>query len=389
MARDFLTPIRMPRAATFPGSPAQGDAVVLTTDGLLYVYDGTAWVPAGVSSRKVGGVLSNANASAYASASNIAGSGGATDFVVMALVVFTEPRDNGAIEPIASVFDASAGWLLSHKYGQLTASVRGSASWVEAFATTTYFSANARLGELIPVAMRVFDDAGTMRIELWEGPARVATGSSAADAPVVNTTDPLRVMTGTYFGSTAPLNGIVAGLGYYAGTVTNAQMRALLGQAQATGEVPLDVVTWGLCYQGQAVKTAPTTWVPTLGSGDLTKSGSPEGVENYFPPGASANNVIIGGGGAAAEAGRATLDFGTRTQIASVFVANTTVTSSSRIVAAVAAVATSDHTRDETIAEPIDIRVGDIQDGVGFTIYGICRNGTASSEFFVDWIKVD
>jgi len=44
MARDFLSTIRLPRVASLPGSANQGDAVVLTSDGLLYVYDGSNWI---------------------------------------------------------------------------------------------------------------------------------------------------------------------------------------------------------------------------------------------------------------------------------------------------------------------------------------------------------
>lgn len=42
---DILAPkIGLPRVATFPASPTKGDAVVLESDGFLYVYNGSAWV---------------------------------------------------------------------------------------------------------------------------------------------------------------------------------------------------------------------------------------------------------------------------------------------------------------------------------------------------------
>lgn len=87
-------------------------------------------------------------------------------------------------------------------------------------------------------------------------------------------------------------------------------------------------------------------------------------------------------------AGRASLNFGARGTVAVVTVASPTVTSTSRVVASVAAVSTPDHSADEAFAETIEVRVGPITPGVGFDIRGIVRQGRASGEFFVDWIQL-
>jgi hypothetical protein len=47
MARVFTVPLRYVVVTSFPSSPSQGDCVVLSSDGHLYCYSGSAWVDCG------------------------------------------------------------------------------------------------------------------------------------------------------------------------------------------------------------------------------------------------------------------------------------------------------------------------------------------------------
>jgi len=47
MARQFLTPVGLPTAATLPSTGAVGQLFYNTTDSLVYQYNGTAWVSVG------------------------------------------------------------------------------------------------------------------------------------------------------------------------------------------------------------------------------------------------------------------------------------------------------------------------------------------------------
>ena len=44
MSRRFLTPINVLHLATAPSAPVIGDLYFNTTDGILYTWDGVAWV---------------------------------------------------------------------------------------------------------------------------------------------------------------------------------------------------------------------------------------------------------------------------------------------------------------------------------------------------------
>lgn len=47
MAKEFLSVVRFAVVASLPGTAAQGDACVLSSNGHLYVYDGSGWVDHG------------------------------------------------------------------------------------------------------------------------------------------------------------------------------------------------------------------------------------------------------------------------------------------------------------------------------------------------------
>jgi hypothetical protein len=86
--------------------------------------------------------------------------------------------------------------------------------------------------------------------------------------------------------------------------------------------------------------------------------------------------------------GRETVDFGTRRRDATVTVSSPTVTTTSRIIASVPAVATASHSADEAFVEELEVRVGPVTAGVGFNLRVACRRGVASGFFYVDWIQL-
>ena len=51
-------------------------------------------------------------------------------------------------------------------------------------------------------------------------------------------------------------------------------------------------------------------------------------------------------------------------------------------------VATADHTADEVLVEPLRVMAGNIVNGVGFTIYGVCDSDGAFGRYSVSWAWV-
>lgn len=302
MARDFLNTIRLPRVAALPGTANAGDCVVLVDgsplDGITHVYNGTTWVPLGVSSQQLGGFISEDVANYY-ELSAAAAMPGADDFIAVALAVPLANRNGAGWEPIFSKIDATftSGWYLAWAYGQIEGYVICNAGSIQVAAPVGNYDANALRGHLVCVGLRVYEVAGNINAELWVGPAMIV-GPTTTSAPMLpNTTDQGRAL-GSSYGAAAASNAIFAGIGYRAGTVTNAQMRTIMGRCVAQGAIPEDVVAWTSVYQGQDVKTAPATWTPSVGTGTMAEVGTCEGVEGFFPPGAAGNNVIVAAGGA-------------------------------------------------------------------------------------------
>jgi len=202
---DILAPkVRLPRVASLPGSPAQGDAVVLTTDGLLYVYDGSAWVAAGLSSELPGGVLSTSLSDSYATSGAVAG--GANNFFVMAIVMLTETRNNAKVEPIInSQSTGTSGWHLSIGYGAVLSGVYVNTYGLQAASIPAgVFDPHTRSGEVLAIGAYFWGaSAGTIvATDLWVGPARCAqTAGGGVGAVVVNTTTALKVLDGSFFGT--------------------------------------------------------------------------------------------------------------------------------------------------------------------------------------------
>lgn len=288
--------LTVPRAGSLPGSPAQGDAVVLTTDGLLYVYDGSAWVAGGVTSQQLGGFISEDTANYY-ELSAASAMPGAANFVAVVMAVSLANRSGAAFEPIFSKIDgaASSGWYIAWSYGQVEVFCATDAGHITISVPTAAYNPNLTRGHLLCVGLRVYSSGGDVFGEVWIGPARYDSQTNVGGTVVANTANAGRALSSAL--SPGAGNAIFAGLGYYAGTVTTAQMRRIMGRCVAQATIPEDVIAWTSVYQGQDVDTAPATWTPSVGTGTMAEVGTCEGVSGFFPPGGSGNNVIVASGG--------------------------------------------------------------------------------------------
>lgn len=86
--------------------------------------------------------------------------------------------------------------------------------------------------------------------------------------------------------------------------------------------------------------------------------------------------------------GTALLDFGASpaSDASVVVVGQSGILSASSLVEAwINYAATTDHTADEHLVEPLRVIAGSIVDGVGFTIYGVCDTQGAFGKFSVSW----
>lgn len=93
----------------------------------------------------------------------------------------------------------------------------------------------------------------------------------------------------------------------------------------------------------------------------------------------------------AAATGSATLDFGATPthDFASVAVTGqAAILAGSLVDAWIRLEATADHSADEHRVEALDITVGNIVAGTGFTIYGKPREGTTWGRFTISWVWV-
>lgn len=85
-------------------------------------------------------------------------------------------------------------------------------------------------------------------------------------------------------------------------------------------------------------------------------------------------------------AGQTILDFGaTPTDSASVAVADTNILSTSLADAWLVAMPTSNRAGDEHWVENVKVMAGNIQAGVGFTIYGVATLGKTQGQLTVHW----
>ena len=84
--------------------------------------------------------------------------------------------------------------------------------------------------------------------------------------------------------------------------------------------------------------------------------------------------------------GTATLNFGANATDTSVAVASVGITGGSLVEAWIFPATTATNTVDNHWVESLQVVAGNIQAGVGFTIYGKCTQGLAHGSYSVGWV---
>lgn len=84
--------------------------------------------------------------------------------------------------------------------------------------------------------------------------------------------------------------------------------------------------------------------------------------------------------------GTATIDFGGKATDTSVSVSAPTITGSQLVEAWIFPTATASNTVDNHWVEDLKVVAGNVQNGVGFTIYAHCRTGFAHGAYQVGYV---
>lgn len=84
--------------------------------------------------------------------------------------------------------------------------------------------------------------------------------------------------------------------------------------------------------------------------------------------------------------GTATIDFGTGKTDTSVAVSAPAITGSQLVEAWVFPTATVSNTTDDHWVEDLTVVAGNVQAGVGFTVYAKCNTGFAHGQYTVGWV---
>ena len=84
--------------------------------------------------------------------------------------------------------------------------------------------------------------------------------------------------------------------------------------------------------------------------------------------------------------GTTTVDFGTGKTDVSVAVSVPSITGSQLVEAWVFPTATATNTADDHWVEELRVIAGNVQAGVGFTVYAKCENNLAHGQFTVAWV---
>lgn len=84
--------------------------------------------------------------------------------------------------------------------------------------------------------------------------------------------------------------------------------------------------------------------------------------------------------------GTTTVDFGAKATDASVAVSAPAITGTQLVEAWLFPTATATNTADNHWVDHIRVTAGDVQAGVGFTIYARCDTGFAHGSFTVGWV---
>lgn len=270
-----------PVTSTGGTTPTIALAAGTSTNDLL-TWNGSAWVSAELPGRSRG-FRSTSLADHYA-----AGSAGlvpgADNFIAIVGWVPQANRNGAKIETLAECRNGATGWAIRYEYGILTVlafdSVGGVASAI--VPTTGNYAPNQERGKLHMIGLRAFQSGGLLNVEAWLGPERYNTSVAGAGmAP--GTLGTFQLANAITFGDESAVNGTITGFAYFDSTVTDAQMRAIMGDAIQRGRIDPNALAWDAIYQGTDVQTAPATWSGTPAA--LNRVGSPTGVAaTYFPP---------------------------------------------------------------------------------------------------------
>jgi hypothetical protein len=129
---------------------------------------------------------------------------------------------------------------------------------------------------------------------------------------------------------------------------------------------------------GPAGSTGSTGLQGAQGSTGPTGSQGAQGIQGV--QGLSSNTVN----------GTAQLDFGTGNKTAEVVVTGVSdALTTSRVIASLRIVATTDHTTDDLLVDPIRVSVKSLVNATGFTIYGEMNNAKANGLYSVDWLLLN
>lgn len=207
---------------------------------------------------------------------------GADDFIVVVLVSPFVLRS-----AFADIIVQSGAWATGWRFEWNAGNLRGlvfstGPTGVDCVTGSTYVS-DVNLGHMHAIALRVFQNGGNTDAQLWLGPAVVAVSTGPATV-IPSVGDQMLVGSGTSFGDERALNGGIYGLGYFEGTATDDQMRALMGRCIAEQAIPYDALAWDNLWLGATVVGAPATWPATAGAVDLERVAAPTGSAAYFPP---------------------------------------------------------------------------------------------------------
>lgn len=271
-----------PVTSTGGTTPTIALAAGTSTNDLL-TWNGSAWVSAELPGRSRG-FRSTSLADHYA-----AGSAGlvpgASNFIAIVGWVPQANRNGAKIETLAECRSGATGWAIRYEYGLLTVvAFDGAGGAVSATVPTpTNYAPGQERGKLHMIGLRAYQNGGVLTVESWLGPERFVTTVGAAAGMTPGAAATFQLANAVTFGDESAVNGTITGFAYFDSTVTDAQMRTIMGDALQRGRIDPAALAWDAIYQGTDVQTAGATWSGTPAA--LNRAGAPTGVAaTYFPP---------------------------------------------------------------------------------------------------------
>jgi hypothetical protein len=250
-------------------------------DGDMLIYDGSAWIravePTGFGSTSLASIY-QAGGPGYMP--------GADDFIVLVNFVPFANYDTAKVHIIAENRNGATGWRISVAYGALIfQAFDGTGASCESSPGASDYVATRAKGMMHALGLRARQVGGVLSVEGWLGPCRISAPDTGAAGMAAASAGTLQLGGGTAFGDEVALNGAVFGVAYKAGTLTDDEMRAVMGRMLRSHDVP----TAGMdrVYRGRDLAQgtpAGATWAPAVGAGNLVRVGTPPGVRGYFPP---------------------------------------------------------------------------------------------------------